>query len=465
MVEDKKETGEEKPKATRKRRAAAPKAPKAKKQSMISLVQKSVMKASRERFGVERACVGGDHKRRQFGVEIPALALQYLVALNVWPLQRITQSQGEQYTCKSAFIFQLHKWFLDAGGYVIHIDTENKTSVSLQPAILGNDLFFEPVLDKAGEPVLDDKGFPTFVGNPLLQMYPLSTVNDWQVQVTESIKDIKAIAKEQLKNRPAHLRKVDFPTLITIDSMMGTRTNEAAKYVEKTGEGQGRTFSDAPLLIANYMRDLPDRLVGWPITVHFSHHELADVSKPGSHRHAGGKAVDFRATFDLRFVLGAKTFKPDGTYGGSKKDYKGVGSRAGVEGKYISITPTKNSEGPNVKRVINVPFIWNYVEAPELEAGFKQVAWWDWDEALTDLLVSKQKELAHIMDVNKGKCGRCVGYWSASLGMTSKDAVESHTFGRMVEETPALRKALSREFGIEHITPFHGDMWKEVYGE
>jgi hypothetical protein len=425
--------------------------------SMIDAMQRAALAAAQATYGHDRVYVAADHGKHQFGFKVPALALRYLIDMDTWPLQRITQSQGPQYSCKSAFIFQLERWVLEADGGVYHIDTENKVSESLQRALIPTEFFTEPT-----------KMFRYIHSS-------MRTVNAWQAYITDTIKGVKTIAKQYNPNKPEHLVKPDFITFIAVDSMLGSGSEEASKYVQKHGEAQGRTFSDASLLISNYMRDMPSDILGWPITVHFSHHEKPDPgSRFGGTRHSGGLAPDFMATLDLVFSIGwVKPAAPgeDGEYGadggagtggGFIKDYDGKTARPGVQGRWITIGIKKNSEGPAIKRRISVPFVWRYEPAPEEPQGFRQIAWWDWDTACIDMCIKQAKALKDVLTLQKVKKGQHEAYACAAAGVTEEDPLLPHELGAVIQGNPALVTAIENELRIKRTNVFHPTIWTEI---
>ena len=420
---------------------------KQKETSMIAAAQKAALCAAQTAFGKERVYVAGEHEKHQFGFALPALALKYLVGMTVWPLQRITQSQGPQYSCKSAFIFQIERWVLEAGGVVFHVDTENKVSSSLQAAMIPEEFFTDPDLSMR------------------YQQSTLQTINEWQQFVTTQIQTMQAIAKDY----GGKLKKPDYMMLIAVDSMLGSGSEESSKYVQKHGEAQGRTFSDASLLIANYMRDMPSRLLGWPVTVHFSHHEKDDpTARFGGKRHGGGSAPDFMATFDLVFSLGRA--KPASNYADSAgpafvTDYDGKTTRPGVQGRWVTIGIKKNSEGPAIKRKISVPFIWRYDEVPGEdgeEKAYRQVAWWDWDTACVELCINHSDALKDVLVVARKSGSSPATYFCDAIGVSSADAMPMHELGALIQGDEKVVRAIERELHINRPQVFHSDIWKEI---
>ena len=353
--------------------------------------------------------------KHQTGIPIPSLALRWLIDSNVWPLQRLTQSAGVQSTFKSAFLFQLETWFLDAGGLVAHIDTENKTSPSYMYSMI------------------PDKYFTDDECKMRLQFGNCATINDWQQLITGYVTTAREYVKDN-KKRP------DEPLLIAVDSMMGAGSQESKEHIEEQGDAQGRGFSDAAILISQYLRDLSSGLIGLPITVHFTHHEKVDVQGKGFRR-AGGSAPDFYASLDLRFQKGNRTGEEYGS---------GDIERKNLWGRTITMTVRKSSIGPDARQIA-VPIFWTYDEAQ----NGKQITWWDWDAAAAQLLFQKRTLLKDAFDVSSVKRDR-IGdvYWSDSLSITEKDPLNGTEFGKAVINNPDVLAKIELALKIQKHQPY-----------
>ena len=384
-------------------------------ESKISPFVLAAMRTAERVIGKERCYVAADHEKRQTGIPIPALAMRYLADSSVWPLQRITLSGGAQSTFKSAFIFELERWFLDAGGVVAHVDTENKTSSSFMYSIIPEKYFTD-----------DDFKMR-------LQFANCATINDWQQVITGYV----TTAREHVKD---YKKRPDEPLLIAVDSLMGSGSEESKEHIASEGEAQGRGYSDAPILISQFLRDLSTGLIGLPITIHASNHEKPDISGKGVRR-AGGSAPDFYASLDLRFQKGNRTGE---TYG------SGEVSRRNLEGRTITMTVRKSSIGPD-NRQIAVPFYWTY----DAEQGNKQVSWWDWNAATAQLLFlnkSQLKDAFEIASVRKDRVGDV--YWSRDLGITEKDPASGSDFGKLIETNPEVLARVEAALKIQKHQPY-----------
>lgn len=377
------------------------------------------LKAAQTEFGEEKCYVASQHHAHQRVVPIPHLSLRYLTQASGWPISRFTQSGGQYGTGKSCFIFQLETWYLLNGGFVIHIDTENKTSQSLMQSFLP-DMFQDPE-----RPDLQKR----------MQYQSAGTINEWQRMLCQYIELLDGMSA--LPN---------YPGLLAVDSMMGADCEENLKKLHAEGEAAGRTFSESPLLISNFFRSYPGLMVGKPITLHVSHHEKPDLATGGMRR-AGGKASDFYATLDIQFKRRSMA-----TSLGKSESYEPTSYRD-YYARTVNLKTRKNSMGTD-GRDITVLLKWRISE-DEATGDVRQKTWWDWDSCTAEVLAGHTKLLEDrgIMDVKSvTKHGRGNYMWSDALGISEAEAMPAHEFGAFVESHDIMRK-LDIVFGVQQYTP------------
>lgn len=373
--------------------------------------------ANVQHFGVEKCYVAAEHRRTFTIVPIPHLCLQWLIEANGWPLGRVTQSGGQFGTQKSTFIFQMIKWYLAAGGTAMLIDTENKTSDTLLRSIIPDEYFD--------------------VTNPRskrFQIFRARTVNEWQQMLIKQ----QQFIKEKVE---ALGRKPNFPMFWAVDSMLGASSEEGLEQLQVEGEAKGRGYSDMPILISQFLRAMPESLLGLPITLHMSHHEKPAIGGHGMSR-AGGKAPDFYATLDLQFKRGGVSAM------GKSMEF----SRVAYQAKNITLCVRKSSMGSDVDKEMTVAFCWRF-------EGNKQISWWDWDAATAMLLDKYSTQLKGILDVNsatKQNVGQV--FWSEALGIKSKDSIPAAEFGRLIESQTELRAKIADALHIQQYPLFDGMM-------
>ena len=77
--------------------------------------------------------------RSFIGVPIPSIALQWVLNTNVLPLSRMLEFGGAPECCKSTFLYEVIRWFLDAGGHAVLFETEAKDNSQLRHGVFHND--------------------------------------------------------------------------------------------------------------------------------------------------------------------------------------------------------------------------------------------------------------------------------------------------------------------------------------
>lgn len=399
-------------------------------------VSAALVTAQKE-YGRSRVYTAAEHEKFEYGIPIPryALPLRYLIASDVWPLSRVTQSCGRTRTGKSAFMFQLEKWCLEAGGVVTHYDTENKTSSSLLKSLI-------PAKYMTGDL---SKRFA---------FRRTKTVNEWQQMMLADMAALEHLYA--LKGRKS------FPIFWGIDPLMGSDTDDMADEIKKRGEAPGRTFSDAPRMIWQFLRELTSRLINVPVTVHFSHHERDKVGVQHGIDKAGGSGIEFMATLDLRFRLG-QLASDEEEYGSSAKspEFTQVirGTTTKIEGKHVNIQCRKNSGGPDVDKRIYVPLKWTFDDAEGPNKG-NQISWWDWETATADLLMRQARALSGFMDIERSQPGAGANqrYFSKALKIDEKKGLPVDEFVKRIMEDEELFAKIEGALHIQHQHAFTPDL-------
>ncbi len=374
--------------------------------------------AAQKAFGRVGAYVAAEHATRRVGIPIPNFPLSWLTHSAVWPLQALTLSGGPPQSCKSALLFELHRWFLNAGGAVVHVETENKMSSELMQSII------DPVF-------FSDRAY-------LYQVIAVQQVEEWQAELSRRMRLVEDfLLKQEYKPK--------FPLLLSVDSMMGPPTEEGGKYIETNLAAKGRQFSDAPLVISEYLKKMSSRVLGFPVCVHMTNHEKEkiDAAPAGKFaakqmRRSGGSAPDFHAGLDLSHV---RVGKADvfSSYG---------------EGHDIRLTVRKNSFGPGMRR-ITVPFLWRW-ELDEQTGKKKQRSWWDWDIALIRFLTDGNKQkVSNVLDISAERVGGMgLMAWSSTFGIEKKNAIPANEMGRLIHENEELLRGLREVFSIPESVHF-----------
>lgn len=374
---------------------------------------------AQKKFGKVGAYVGAEDDSHYCGIQIPTFAMRWLIDGNVWPLQAMTLGRGAPKSCKSAFGYELERWFLMAGGGVKHVDTEKKASGSLMRSMM-------PEYFILGDP-----------RSAQVIMAKATTVQEWQSHVTLHAKKLR-------KYVITHGHKPPFPVLIVIDSLLGADSEEGFDKVNENLAAADRQFSGSPMSISLFLKSLSTQMLGYPMSVHIVNHEKPSMSG-GAPRTPGGEAPKFHCVYDMRFMIGDRA-------GGDKFGRAASEiNRADEQGMLITIGIERNSYGSAVGREMVVPFMWRF-ETDETSGRRYQVSWWDWHTATGTVLSKLAPKLKAVMDVtSKKKSGSGLVITSKTLGV---EEVKPFEFGEAFEANPELVAAVENELGIHQHNVF-----------
>jgi len=220
---------------------------------------------------------------------------------------------------------------------------------------------------------------------------------------------------------------------------LGSGSDESIEHIETEGDARGRGYSDAPILITNFLETFPNMLLGWPVTLHVSCHEKPAIGHVGTSRR-GGKAPGFYATLDVQFKRGGES--------ALSKTHADI-DRADWKGRNVTITIKKSSMGSDIGKKMVVPFCWRFVtdEATGLQ---RQVSWWDWSSTTAMVMKEHERDLKDVMDVQcERKQMKGMVFWSDAMGITKDKAITASEFGFMVESDPEWRKKVESALHVQ----------------
>jgi RecA/RadA recombinase len=399
---------------------------KAKSFSIDKFVEEAILQ-NVERFGADSVYAAAEHKEKLLTVPIPHLSLQWLVESTGWPLGRYTQSAGPFGSFKSSFAFQLCDWFLRAGGIVLDIDTEGKTSAELRNSVVSSEF-----TDKSNKVC---RRFQHGVA---------TSINEWQRMLVYNLENFKQ------KLADTGTDKVDAPPyLLVVDSLNGVSSEESIKRLMENGSSAGRAFSEDPMVISRFYKESSGFVGALPVCVHLTNHEKPDLMQANVMRRPGGVAPDYYATLDIQFKRG-----PYGTAMGTAATYE----YTTYNGRTVKMKMRKSSMGTNGKELC-VCFKWTY--KVDASGRMEQVSWWDFEEATAMLIQKFAKRLKHLIDVasvaKRLKAGNTYPHFYVTGGNealcsglpTSADtALPANVFGALIESNPALMAELQNELHI-----------------
>lgn len=409
--------------------------------------------ACRTKFGHSAVFIGDETRNLVVGIPCPALAFEYVICQDCFPLGLIIQIVAKHGVGKSALVAEFGRWFRMAGGGMELLENETKF----------NPLWYEAILTKE---VFDHMPF-----------HRCSSVEDWQRHLTFATKSNKSLM-EGTKEKPGPGRI--FPIMYGVDSIMGKMSEENQEKIVgggsvtggksdsqkkkktqvKGGEGfaQSRAYPIEAGSITKYLRTYPQLIDGWPFSLVLVNHLRIKQDDNGltERSKTGGVQLDFQESFELELKR----------EGGKKI------SCAEYEGNVLVLKCEKNSFGPT-GRSAKTRLLWWYEDTP---AGLEQRAVWDWDWATVHLLNFIQEgegASTYLRSRLKAsgfhlECPSAADIenraWSASLGMKAKDALPWSQVGALIREDAALMNTLRDALCISRRPRMAGDFGEQLTG-
>jgi hypothetical protein len=372
------------------------------------------------------------------GIEPYGLALQYLIDLNVLPMQSVITVAGEPKSYKTSTLQEFGRMFLmhPVRPGIHHIsETEGKWSPSRTMAM-------HPEFESMDE--LEQR----------LLLQKCDSIQAWQVAAGQVIKEaildvrrVQAAIKAGKGSKDGDEALALFPIAISVDSVTGSQTEEIKEKVTDDGHGS-KTFQNRAMLIWQWLDTWCAELNQTPITVILSQHlkDKIDASpmkgRGPSKITPGGSAIGYHTALEIRASL--------------------VGKKELTNETVVSLQWRchHNTFGVN-KRKLDLVFREVYVE------DGKRHDYFDWDTTLTRLLMTiweeggagknrLQEVLGSFAELpRKGKVYTC-----ERLGVDKERAeeekIDAEAMGKLLQD-PAngLRDELRKALRIQN----HGVIW------
>jgi hypothetical protein len=379
--------------------------------SMADAVNSLLQKVNKE-TGVE-GFAAVDLYNRIWGLPCDHISYRWLIDNTCYQMGRIFGVAGMKESCKSAYSMGLGKMYLDAGGIVLYLDTENKASVELLMGMCGKE---------------DPEGTEFML--PRAQRLRYARVHDTESWTSHVISFLSNMQEEPYKTILSGV-----PLLIIIDSLGGVDTRESSNRIEKEGEVNPRNTGGMIKCKSHneFFRYVNKHLNETPYSIIYVNHLSDDPNSPiqGAKRKPGGTGQDYHAVLDLWFSIVKSPVR--------KKDYTE---------KMLKIATNKNSMGTS-KRNIHVPY--RYVRS---EDNRVLDAWFDWDAATAILLaddspggVKTRLKSILTVTVNSNK------YSCKELGLVQ---VSDSEMGAAVRSNVELRERISDALGINRMKVWEG---------
>lgn len=371
-----------------------------------------ILELAKKKFGDDKVYTGKESEARLVGIALPALSLRYLFQMNILPLSRMMQITGLQESCKSAFLYEIYRWFRCNEGRAYHIENESKDSDTLRTSILNY-----------------DRGAVSLLVSESLE--------EWQKQISFLLHPKHGVKAglTGAKDKPGPGKTV--PLAFGVDSLMSKASEETLDNIEAQGYTD-RAHPVEALKISSYLKFIPQRLTGWPFMFIATNHLKPHKGSTGAIEYniPGGFSVRFQETFEIRMARVA--------------DIKGVET----QGVTIRFTTAKNSLGPS-RKTMTADMKW-YLDKDD---AYRQKTFWDWDGAtislLDDFKGSLRSDISDICDLHTAVVpGKGKRVWSNALGITKDDPVPYSTAGAILEAKPELTSRLHKILGVREYCVF-----------
>jgi len=359
------------------------------------------------------------------GIPLPSFCLEYLLGITVWPLSRLVMVVGPEASMKSAFLFEITRWFKDeCEGPGFTLEHESKFSEIFARSIIG------------------------WQHKRATGHIPCDSINAWQMFMQSIFKQLKLMMIGTAKNKgPGML----FPVHMTVDSIMGKSMMETQERVEKKGFAD-RDHPVEAKSITSFLRKIPQDIRRWPFALTCVNHLKCEKDERGflKRNKAGGKALDFQETFEIEMSR-VKRF--------AAKHYEAL---------QLRMKCAKSSLGTDARNMLVDVLFWDEpVDPDDPDGDWRQKTVFDWHGATIRLLLGmKDQEIQRwkgdkaaddpgvldLTELSRGNKGK--GVWSKKLGIPKDDPVSFEEAGRMLMENEQVLTALRHRFGIKIFPEF-----------
>lgn len=338
------------------------------------------------------------------GIPCP-LPFQYLIGQDAMLLGLLYHMLGQKGSCKSAMLYEIMRWFRDAGGMSVLLEVEDKYSADLLTSVAQH-------------------------RNPRVMLHKCDSVEEWQNKL---LKQMAQLQHDMLGTKEKPGPGPTIPVLFGVDSIMGKLSMETQEKIAAAGYG-GRSFPIEALSITNYLKSISKEFDDWPFVVVFNNHQKLGKDDSGNEvrRSAGGQGVGFQESFEIEMQVTHKRIEC--------KSWEAV---------QLRMRCTKNSFAAGHRQIAARMLWWH---EPREDGGILQHTFWDWGWSLVELLQSRKGlEAQRLKDAGVHLAAPRVSAidnaaWSKNLGMTEKDAAPWTVVGNklMADEVTAtkIRQAL-----------------------
>lgn len=341
---------------------------------------------------------GKEHRDRFVGIDMPSLALEYLMGTDKLILSMMYGIAGPRESFKSTLALALSEMVLKQGGIGFLAETEGgKISPTTVESILG---------DEAAA---------------------------MQLNIVESLEEAQKYLTWALQYMKDTYGDKDQMAVAMLDSLNGPAAAERHEKFDKAGHG-ARDFAVEALIWSQWFKVHAARMVGWPLLFLFVNHEKRDISSKNEHakRHPGGDAQEFHAMAYLstRRVRSNETVKMDI--------------------HQLDVQTVKHSFG--IKRRISLPLIVD-------KTGRQSKLWFDWGHATAHLLSEQTstavKDIAHVTTSTQSMTAATRTFSCKQVGMAKATGAE---LGEAIHADEEIMRQLREALRIEPYRKWEGAM-------
>lgn len=423
-----------------------------------------------KKFGDNKVFSIDELNAHMCGIPCP-LAWQYVIGgSDKIPMGRVFGGDGPSKHFKSSVSMEHGVWVLKAGGVVILVDTEEKTSDTLTRSLMYD---------------LDPEDRKRFL------YVKATSMEEAEGYVTH----FKKRAKEyREKLAPAD----QFPMLVIWDSLTGSATEGQNEKVDKEGNAAVRQFSEQAMSLSNYYKTLSfdDAFFSLMHVQHAKKSQDQYALKDDMWVPNGGTEPKFKSTFhyrmekvtdvewngwtgkDLKLFMMKSSLGEDHReltlrilwkhewvqvpqFDDKGKIFKGEGTMR-PEAAAIYFEEVKGALEPAQCEVL-IGFLGldkdklpEECPKPVTEKLRIQKTWFDWDYSLGHLIFTllgekgltgdEKDELKKIFPITEGN----KGFVKSKKLFGDDEPRDFHAFGKFIMETPELLDTLTRFWGITH---------------
>jgi len=385
--------------------------------------------AARKKFGHGAVMAGSDSNQLVVGIPMPSLALEYLIQQDVLPLSVLILLVGKWRTCKSAFLYEIFRWFAKCNGGGILQEAETKFSPDLCQSIMG---------------YADDEV-------PII-LNKCKSLEMWQEVLTFYLKEQK---KRMIGTADAPGPGRTIPVCFAVDSIMGKSSEEKMEKISSEGSAS-RAFPIEALKITDYLRAIAGEFDNWPFSLVLVNHLKESIDRETGEtdrRKPGGEFVSFQESFELETSIWREKI-----------------DTAHFDGQGVRIACAKNSFGDTGRRIKTRMLWWDEdVNEGQGEPEYRQKTVWDWDWSTINFLNDlkpklKQRLKAHDIDLDCKSPTADVECYARcrAVGMGRDDYLPFNEVGAMIRQHPEVPDRIRAALSIKRRAVMQGDYLEQL---